>query len=93
MKVFYCPMSGGYSGGGIMVAAETKEQAFLTAARDKKTSYAFSWWVGYWEYIDDDGNIEHLHSDDYPLEEWREMEHLQTDLTEPQVILENGYNG
>ena len=29
-------MSGGYSGGGIMVAAETKEQAFLTAARDKK---------------------------------------------------------
>ena len=89
-------MSGGYSGGGIMVAAETKEQAFLTAARDKKTSYAFSWWGDDWEYIeyiDDDGNIGHLHSDDYPLSEWREMEHLQTDLTEPKVILENGYNG
>lgn len=92
MKVFYCPMSGGYSGGGIMVAAGTKEQAILTAARDRKTSYAFSWWDGDGDYTGDDGNIEHLHSDDYPLSDWREMEHLQTDLTEPQVIIENGYN-
>ena len=69
------------------------EKAITTAARDKETSYAFSWWDGDGDYTGDDGNIEHLHSDDYPLEEWREMEHLQTDLTEPQVILENGYNG
>lgn len=42
MKVFYCPMSGGYSGGGIMVAADTIEEAILIAVKDKETSCYFT---------------------------------------------------
>mgnify|MGYP007092151529 CR=1 FL=1 len=92
MKVFGCKRNGGYSGGLILVAANTKEEAYLTAAMDEKKSYMFDWHDndGFWS--EPDGNIEHVSSDTYPLERWFEVEHLSTDLTEPQLIIEDGYS-
>ena len=39
-----------------------------------------------------DGNINHYTSDTYPLEEWHEAEHLSTDLSKPQIIVEDHYS-
>lgn len=43
MKVFCCKNQWSYGGGLILVAANTKEEAYLTAAYDDKTSYLFDW--------------------------------------------------
>lgn len=84
MKVFGCKVQVSYGGGVILVAANTVEEAFLTAA--SKSSYLFEW-------RDDriDGDINHVVSDAYPFSAWHEVKHLQTDLTKPQVILEESY--
>jgi hypothetical protein len=39
MKVFCCKNQWSYGGGLILVAANTKKEAYLTAAYDDKTSY------------------------------------------------------
>lgn len=90
MKVFCCRNQESYGGGLILVAANTKEEAYLTAANNDETSYLFYW-------FDDNilskpnSNINHCSSDRYPLEEWYEVEHISTDLTEPQIIIEDSY--
>ena len=58
MKVFCCKNQCSYSGGLILVAANTKEEAFSIAS----------------------------------INEWFEVEHLSTDLSEPQVIIEDHYS-
>lgn len=89
MKVFCCKNQQSYGGGLILVAANTKEEAYLTAAYDDKTTYLF-----YWDDDDyeSDGNINHCKSDTYPLDKWYEVEHLSTDLSESQVIIEDHYS-
>ena len=89
MKVFGCRNQYSYGGGLVLVAANTKEEAYLTAAMDEKISYMFDW-VGDDELPD--WNINHCKSDEYPLEKWFESEHLSIDLTEPKVISENHYS-
>ena len=96
MKVFYCECQGSYAGGVILVAAYTKEQAIITAARDKSTKDLF-WWCNYeadkdYNLAKDDGNIKHLHSYVYPPKDWFELNHLHTDLAMPHVILEDGFS-
>ena len=91
MKVFCCKNDNSYGGGLILVAAETKEEAFLTAAMNDRISYLFDW------YDDDgwckpDGTIEHCISDTYPFTKWFEVEHLSTNLTEPCIIIEDHYS-
>ena len=84
-------MQGGYAGGIVLVAANTKEQAFEVAARSPKCEWWFNW-------ISTDGNDvkpgsegAKARSDYYPIEKWHELEHLSCDFTEPQVILEESH--
>jgi len=93
MKVFYCKNQWSFGGGLVLVAANTKEEAYLIAAYDDETSYLFEWFDENGEYTGEpDGNINHCTSDTYPLEKWHEVEHLSTDLSEPQIIVEDHYS-
>jgi len=83
MKVFCCRNQYSYGGGLILVAANTKEEAFNTASVDKDTNYFF---------YEIEYNTGIFISDTYPLNMWFEVEHLSTDLTEPQVIIEDHYS-
>jgi len=60
---------------------------------DEKISYMFDWIGDDYMWCElPDGNINHCKSDEYPLEEWFEAEHLSTDLIEPKVIIEDHYS-
>ena len=91
MKVFGCKCDMSYGGGLILVAANNVKEAFLTAAMDEKVSYMFDWADDDYMWIEPDGDINHCISNAYPLGKWFEAEHLSTDLTEPQVIIEDCY--
>lgn len=81
MKVFCCRNQNSYGGGLILVAANTKEEAFSIASIDENTNWLF--------YEMEPGG--EVVSDTYPLGEWFEVEHLSTDLLKPQVIIEDSY--
>ena len=91
IKVFGCKNQENYGGGLILVAANSKEEAYLKAAADDKTSYLFDWINDNDMWCEPDGNISHCKSDSYPFNAWFEVEHLSTDLTEPQIIIEDHY--
>lgn len=91
MKVFCCRNQRSYGGGLILVAANTKEEAFLTAANDEKLSWLFYWAGDDYSWSHPDGNINHCTSDEYPFDCWFEVEHLSTDLSKPQIIVEDHY--
>jgi len=80
MKVFACKNQWSYDGGMILVAANTKEEAFHTASIDRDVNHCF---------YETKYNSGILTSDIYPLDEWFEVKHLSTDLVEPQVIIED----
>lgn len=91
MKVFACQRQGSYSGGLIIVAANTKEEAFNLFAHDSR----FNWMIdccdeeGCWADVDDEGAI--IRSDYYPLEMWYEIECLTANVVEPQIIAQGGH--
>lgn len=89
MKVFCCENQKSFGGGLILVAANTVEEAFLTAAMDGY--YVFDWEDDNGDWCKPDGNIDHCKSSTYPLDKWFEVEHLSTDLEEAKVIIENHY--
>ena len=91
MKVFCCRNDQGFGGCLVLVAANTKEEAFLTAAMNDELSYLFDWCNDY-GWIKPDGNANHCFSSTYPLNKWFEIEHLSTDFTSPQVIIEDHYS-
>ena len=91
MKVYGCKSDIIYGGGLILVAANSKEEAYLTAAYDDKTSCLFDWSDDDDIWCNPDGNINYCTSDTYPLEKWHEVEYLSTDLSEPQIIVEDHY--
>lgn len=91
MKVFGCKVDMSYGGGLVLVAANNVEEAYLTAAMDEKVSYMFDWADDDYMWCEPDGNINHCRTSVYPLGKWFEVEHISTDLTEPQVIIENCY--
>lgn len=91
MKVFGCKNRCSYGGGLILVAANSKEEAYLTAAMSDKISYVFDW-VDANGWCEPDGNIKHCISSTYPFDYWFEVEHLSTDYTEPQIIIEDHYS-
>lgn len=80
MKVFCCKNQCSYGGGLILVAANTIEEAFSVASIGEDTNWLF--------YEKESGE---LVSDTYPINEWFEVEHLSTDLSKPQVIIEDHY--
>lgn len=79
MKVFCCKNQCTYGGGLILVAANTKEEAFSIASVDEDTNWLF--------YEMEPGG--EVVSDTYPKDEWFEVEHLSTNLLKPQVIIED----
>ena len=89
MKVFACKNQNPYGGGLILVAANTKEEAYLTAAYDDKILYLFEWADDDYMWCEPDGNINHCTSYTYPFDKWFEVKHISTDLAEPQVIIED----
>ena len=91
MKVFACKRQQFYGGGLILVAANTMEDAYLTAAKSEETSHLFDWVDDNGNWCEPDWNIKHCKSDSYPLGEWFEIEELSTDLIEPKVIVEHSY--
>lgn len=91
MKVFGCRNNRSYGGGLVLVAANTKDEAYLTAAMYDKISYLFDW-VDNSGWIKPDGNVEHCTCDTYPYNKWFVVEHLSTDLKEPKVIIEDHYS-
>ena len=92
MKVFGCRNINDYGGGLVLVAANTKEEAYLTAAVDDNLSYLFDWADDDYMWCEPDGNVNHCTSNTYPLGKWFEVEHLSTDLTEPKIIIEDHYS-
>lgn len=82
MKVFCCKNQVPYGGGLILVAANTKEEAFSVASVYEGTKWFF--------YKKESGE---LVSDAYPKNEWFEVEHLSTNFIKPQVIIEDSYLG
>lgn len=91
MKVFACRNQCSYGGGLVLVGANTKEEAFLTAAMNDELSYLFDWVDDNYMWCEPDGNINHCRCDTFPLTKWFEVENLTTDLTEPKVIIEDHY--
>ena len=66
MKVFCCKNQWEYGGGLVLVAASTKEEAYLIAAYDDKTSHLFDWADDNYMWCKPDGNINHCTSDTSP---------------------------
>ena len=91
MKVFCCKNQWSYGGGLILVAANSKEEAYLIAAQDDKTSYLFDWADDDDIWCEPDGNINHCTSDTYPLDKWFEFEHLSANFNECRIIIEDHY--
>ena len=87
MKVFGCTMQGVYCGGVILVAANDKEEAFLTASKDTGIDYWFSWESEDGGWAEPFSQNAELRSDYFPLDKWKEYTHLSSDYEKPTVIL------
>lgn len=79
MKVFGCYRQGGYSGGMILVAADSVEEAYDVYMKDENCDWMHA-------EIDDESIYNY-----YPLDEWQEFDKLIANYDEPQVICEAGY--
>lgn len=79
MKVFGCTREGSYTGGIILVAANSLEEALETYRND--SDYNYQWY----EY---DGGMRDYY---YQSERWKEYPQLEYKGDKPCVILEEGY--
>ena len=89
MKVFGCKRSGGYSGGLIIVAANSLNEAFETFAANK----IYEWMIDWFDFdtgkiIEDVAKVD---SNAYPRDNWYEIPELVANVDSPRVISENGY--
>lgn len=80
MKVFGCTREGSYTGGIILVAANSKEEALEAYRND--SDYNYQWY----EY--DEGIRDYY----YQPERWKEYPQLTYNGDKPCVILEEGYS-
>lgn len=80
MKVFGCTREGGYTGGIILVAANSMEEALEAYRND--SDYDYQWY----EY--EKGKIDYEY---YQPERWKEYPQLEYKGDKPCVILEEGY--
>ena len=90
MKVYGAKRYQGYSGGVMLVAANSLEEALLTAASDPDSEWIFHWYDE--DYNDHQGDLKYLASDVYPMENWFEVNGLSWNGDKPTVIIENGYS-
>lgn len=87
MKVFGCKMQGSYCGGVVLVAANSKEEAFQTAANYSAISYHFCWEDKYGSWMEPFSEGATLKSRSFPLDCWEEYEHLSADYENPTLIV------
>lgn len=89
MKVFGCKRSGGYSGGLIIVAANSLDEAFETFARDDR----YEWMIGWFDFETNQftEDVTKVDSNTYPRDDWYEIPELVANVDSPRVISENGY--
>ena len=80
MKVFINVRSGSYSGGMILVAANTKEEAIKAFREDED----YDWM---WDEMEDG-----IYDMYYGEDGWMESTVLTANVDTPQVIAENGYS-
>lgn len=89
MKVFGCKRSGGYSGGLIIVAANSLDEAFETFAKDDR----YEWMIDWFDF--DTGKIiedvTKVDSNTYPRSDWFEIPELTANVDTPRIIDEDGY--
>lgn len=90
MKVFMCKRSGGYSGGLAVVAANTREEAFLVLHSHGDFAHLI-------DNLDMETgcftrDIAKCNSYDYKREDWFEVPILSADTIVPRVIEEAGYS-
>lgn len=91
MKVFACRGSGGYSGGLAIVAANTKEEAYLVFHSHEKYKYMLNgidMTDDYGGYSDDPNKCDSYY---YPKGGWYELPLLVANVDKPQFIAEDGY--
>lgn len=81
MKVFVNKRTGSYSGGMILVAANSKEEAHEVFHEDD--DYSWMWTTDY-----DGMEIDYY----YQKENWQEVEGMNCDTDIPCVIDEDGYS-
>lgn len=81
MKVFGCTREGSYSGGIILVAANSLKEALEAYRNDR--DYDYQWY----EY--EEGKIDYF---SYQPERWKEYPQLEYNGDKPCVILEEGYS-
>ena len=93
IKVFGCTTQLSHSGGIVLVAARSVEEAFLTAAQCDKLEYLFDWHDEEGCWTPPDGNINRVSSDWYPLGDWKEYPLLSANVEHPRVILEESHEG
>lgn len=79
MKVWINKRIGGYSGGMILVAANSAEEARRAFHDDPDFAHM---WCRWGDYIDDDY---------YPSDGWEPMPLLDAKVKKPQVLAEAGY--
>lgn len=89
MKVFGCKRSGGYSGGLIIVAANSLDEAFEIFAKDDRYEWMTEWFDFDTGKIIEDITI--VDSDTYPRDNWFEMPELVANVDSPRIIIEGGY--
>lgn len=85
MKVYKNIRKPGWSGGMILVAANTKEEAIEVFRADPKYEYLHDYIT--WEFDTPPYWDEHY----YPEDTWEEMPMLTANVDKPQVLAEEGY--
>ena len=87
LKLFAATRNNGYSGGLIVVAANSIDEAHQTYI-DQVELTGNSHYV-YWKHEYSDGTVEV--DDKYPKKDWYEIPNVKVICDEPQVIDEDGY--
>ena len=89
MKVFGCKRTGGYSGGLIIVAANSLNEAFETFAKNDR----YEWMIDWFDF--DTGKIiedvTKVDSNTYPRDDWFEIKELAANVDSPRIIIEDGH--
>lgn len=90
MKVFGCKRTGSYSGGLIIVAANSLNEAFETFAKDERCEWMIDWYNFQIEEYTEDITI--VDSDTYPRDNWFEISELVANVDSPRIIIEDGHS-
>lgn len=89
MKVFGCKVDAVYGGGLAIVAANSKEEAFVVFHTDQRYEWMADRFRLDGSYIED---ATKWYSDFYPLYQWFELTMLTANVDKPQVIAQDSYS-